>query len=383
LFFDFKKKNNSMKFIVSSGSLLKNINLINGVINTNNTIPILDNFLFELSENSLKITGSDLETTITTTLEVESSDSARAAVPSRILSDTLKTFPEQPLTFIQKEDGLMEIVSEQGNYQLALEAADDYPNTPDVEDASSTMVQAGILAEAISNTLFATGNDELRPVMTGVFFQAGNDNFKFVATDAHRLVKYTRTDLNADEPADYIMPKKPLNLLKNILSGSNDDVKVEYNKTNSRFSFQNIVLTCRLIDGKYPNYEAVIPKENPNVLTINRNMFLTSLRRVSIFSNKSTNQVRLKLSGSQLTINAEDLDFSSKAEEKLPCDYNGSDMQIGFNSKFLIEVLNNLNSDDITLEMSEPSRAGIIKPVDGLVEGEEILMLVMPVMLNA
>lgn len=372
-----------MKFIVSSGSLLKNINLINGVINTNNTIPILDNFLFELSENSLKITGSDLETTITTTLEVESSDSARAAVPSRILSDTLKTFPEQPLTFIQKEDGLMEIVSEQGNYQLALEAADDYPNTPDVEDASSTMVQAGILAEAISNTLFATGNDELRPVMTGVFFQAGNDNFKFVATDAHRLVKYTRTDLNADEPADYIMPKKPLNLLKNILSGSNDDVKVEYNKTNSRFSFQNIVLTCRLIDGKYPNYEAVIPKENPNVLTINRNMFLTSLRRVSIFSNKSTNQVRLKLSGSQLTINAEDLDFSSKAEEKLPCDYNGRDMQIGFNSKFLIEVLNNLNSDDITLEMSEPSRAGIIKPVDGLVEGEEILMLVMPVMLNA
>lgn len=372
-----------MKFIVSSGNLLKNVNLINGVINTNNTIPILDNFLFEISDNSLKITGSDLETTVTTTMEVESADSAKVAVPSRMLSDMLKTFPEQPLTFIQKEDGLMEIISEQGNYQLALESADEYPSAPEVDDASTVSIQAGILAEAISNTLFATGNDELRPVMTGVFFQAGTDNFKFVATDAHRLVKYTRTDLGAEEPADYIMPKKPLNLLKNILSGSNDDVKIEYNKINTRFTFQNIVLICRLIDGKYPSYDAVIPKENPNVLTINRNMFLTSLRRVSIFSNKATNQVRLKLAGSLLTINAEDLDFSSKAEEKLPCDYNGGDMQIGFNSKFLIEVLNNLNSDDITLEMSEPSRAGIIKPVDGLVEGEEILMLVMPVMLNA
>jgi len=372
-----------MKFIVSSSNLLKNVNLISGVINSNNTLPILDNFLFELDGNRLKITGSDLETTITTTVDVESSDSAQIAVPSRILSDTLKTFPDQPLTFIQKEDNLMEIVSEQGNYQIALEAADEYPQAPEVQDASNSTLQAGILSEAISKTLFATGNDELRPVMTGVFFQAGKDNFRFVATDAHRLVKYTRKDLKSEEAAEYIMPKKPLNLLKNILAGSNEDVTVEYNQTNTRFSFQNIVLTCRLIDGKYPNYEAVIPKENPNVLTINRNLFLTSLRRVAIFSNKTTNQVRLKLSGSSLTINAEDLDFSSKAEERLPCDYNGNDMQIGFNSKFLIEVLNNLQSDDITLEMSEPSRAGIIKPADGLEEGEEILMLVMPVMLNA
>ncbi len=372
-----------MKFIVSSSSLLKNINLISGVINSNNTLPILDNFLFELEGNQLKITGSDLETTISTVVEVESGDNAIIAVPSKILSDTLKTFPDQPLTFIQKEDNLMEIVSEQGNYQIALESAEEYPQAPEVQDASTSTLQADVLSEAISKTLFATGNDELRPVMTGVFFQAGKDNFKFVATDAHRLVKYTRKDLKADESAEYIMPKKPLNLLKNILAGNNENVTVEYNQTNTRFSFQNIVLTCRLIDGKYPNYEAVIPKENPNVLTINRNLFLTSLRRVAIFSNKTTNQVRLKLSGSSLNINAEDLDFASKAEERLPCDYNGNDMQIGFNSKFLIEVLNNLQSDDITLEMSEPSRAGIIKPVDGLEEGEEILMLVMPVMLNA
>lgn len=372
-----------MKFIVSSSNLLKNVNLISGVINTNNTLPILDNFLFELDGNQLKITGSDLETTISTTLEVESTDSSKIAIPSKILADTLKTFPEQPLTFIQKEENLMEIVSEQGNYQIALEAAEEYPHTPDIQDANVTQLKAGVLSEAISKTIFATGNDELRPVMTGVFFQAGTDNFRFVATDAHRLVKYTRTDLNSEVEAEYIMPKKPLNLLRNILSGSNDDVNVEYNETNTRFTFQNIILTCRLIDGKYPNYEAVIPKENPNVLTINRNLFLTSLRRVAIFSNKTTNQVRLKLSGSSLTINAEDVDFSSKAEERLPCDYNGSDMQIGFNSKFLIEILNNLESDDITLEMSEPSRAGIIRPVDGLEDGEDILMLVMPVMLNA
>ena len=372
-----------MKFIVSSSSLLKNVNLISGVINSNNTLPILDNFLFELDGNQLKITGSDLETTISTNVEVESEDNVKIAVPSKILLDTLKTFPDQPLTFLQKEDNLMEIVSEQGNYQIALETADEYPQAPEIQEASTSTIQAGILSEAISKTLFATGNDELRPVMTGVFFQAGKDNFKFVATDAHRLVKYTRKDLNAAEAAEYIMPKKPLNLLKNILAGSNEDLTIEYNQTNTRFSFRNIVLTCRLIDGKYPNYEAVIPKENPNVLTINRNLFLTSLRRVAIFSNKTTNQVRLKLSGSSLVINAEDLDFSSKAEERLPCDYNGNDMQIGFNSKFLIEVLNNLQSDDITLEMSEPSRAGIIKPIDGLEDGEEILMLVMPVMLNA
>src|SRR5690606_32897599 len=372
-----------MKFIVSSSSLLKNINLINGVINSSNTLPILDNFLFELDGNQLKITGSDLETTISTTVEVESSDSTQIAIPSKILADTLKTFPDQPLTFIQKEDNLLEIVSEQGNYQIAMEWAEEYPQAPEIQEAVTSTLQAGILSEAISKTLFATGNDELRPVMTGVFFQAGKDNFKFVATDAHRLVKYTRKDLQSSETTEYIMPKKPLNLLRNILAGSNEDVNIEYNQTNTRFSFQNIVLTCRLIDGKYPNYEAVIPKENPNVLTINRNMFLTSLKRVESFSSTTTNEVRLKLSDSSLNINAEDIDFSSKAEERLPCDYNGADMQIGFNSKFLIEVLNNIQSDDITLEMSEPSRAGIIKPVEGLEEGEEILMLVMPVMLNA
>lgn len=371
-----------MKFIVSSNSLAKNAGLISGVISSNNTLPILDNFLFELIDNQLKITGSDLETTISTVLEVESSENIRIAVPSKILLDTLKTFPEQPLTFLLKEDNLLEIISEQGNYQIAIENADDFPQVPPMEDLNSISFEADILSEAISRTLFATGNDELRPVMTGVLFQTNPAGFHFVATDAHRLVKYTRKDLTTAEGMEYIMPKKPLNLLKNIIGGSSDEIVIDYNKTNTRFSFNNIVLTCRLIEGKYPNYEAVIPKENPNVLTINRNLFLNSLRRASLFSNKTTNQIRLKLSGSSLTIHAEDHDFASKAEEWLPCDYNGIDMQIGFNSKFLIEILNNLQSEDITLEMSEPSRAGIIRPIDGLSEGENILMLVMPVMLN-
>ncbi len=370
-----------MKFIVASSQLQKSIQMISGVINTNNTIPILDNFLFELDHNQLKITGSDLETTVVTTLEVDSEDVESMAVPSKILLETLKTFPDQPLTFKQKEGNQLEIISEQGNYQLAYLSSEDYPELPVIEDASSTVIPSDILVEAINKTLFATGTDEHRPVMTGVFFEWDTNECKFVATDAHRLIKYTRTDIQANEKANFIMPKKPLNLIKNIFT-QGDDVTVEYNETNTKFTAGSTMLVCRLIDGKYPNYNAVIPKENPNVLTINRSLFLSSLRRVSIFASRSTHQIRLKITGNKLVLSGEDLDFSNKAEETLPCDYNGSDLQIGFNSKFLMEMLNNLQCDDITLEMSEPNRAGIIKPIDGLEEGEEVLMLVMPVMLS-
>ena len=218
--------------------------------------------------------------------------------------------------------------------------------------------------------------------MSGVFFQLNPESLIFVATDAHKLVKYERKDIRANEAAEFIMPKKPLNLLKNILSGSEDEVKIEYNDTNARFSFGNSVLICRLIDGKYPNYEAVIPRENPNKLTLDRSSFYNSVRRVSIFSSKTTHQIRLKMAGTELKISAEDLDFSNKADERLQCSYEGDDMQIGFNSRFLMEMLNHLNSNEILLEMSLPNRAGILTPVDGLEEGEEITMLVMPVMLS-
>jgi DNA polymerase-3 subunit beta len=218
--------------------------------------------------------------------------------------------------------------------------------------------------------------------MSGVFFQFSTESLTFVATDAHKLVKYQRADVSANEVAEFIMPKKPLNLLKGILSGSEEEVKVDYNDSNARFSFDNTVLICRLIDGKYPNYEAVIPKENPNKLTISRNQFLSSVRRVAIFSNKTTHQIRLKIAGAELNISAEDIDYSNKAEERLTCSYQGDDMQIGFNSRFLVEMLGNLNAEEVSLEMSLPNRAGILTPIDGLDEGEQVTMLVMPVMLN-
>jgi DNA polymerase-3 subunit beta len=219
--------------------------------------------------------------------------------------------------------------------------------------------------------------------MSGVFFQFSTEGLTFVATDAHKLVKYTRADVNASQVAEFIMPKKPLNLLKGILAGSEDEVNIEYNESNAKFTFDNSELICRLIDGKYPNYEAVIPKENPNKLSIDRTQFLNSVRRVSIFSNKTTHQIRLKIAGAELNISAEDVDYSNKAEERLTCDYQGDDMQIGFNSRFLTEMLNNLSATDVSLEMSMPNRAGILTPVDGLDDGEHITMLVMPVMLNS
>jgi len=372
-----------MKFIVSSNYLLKQLQVLGGIINNSNTLPILDNFLFELEHSKLTVSASDLETTMASTLEVESESEGSVAIPAKLLLETLKTFPEQPLTFVIEDNNTIEISSNHGKYALAYASADEFPKAISLDNASTTVISADILATAISKTIFAAGNDDLRPVMSGVFFQFSTESLTFVATDAHKLVKYSRTDVKADETAEFIMPKKPLNLLKGILAGSDDTVSIEYNDSNAKFSFENSVLICRLIDGKYPNYEAVIPKENPNHLTISRNQFLNSVRRVSIFSNKTTHQIRLKIAGAELNISAEDIDYSNKAEERLTCDYQGDDMQIGFNSRFLSEMLSNLNADDVQLEMSMPNRAGILTPIDGLDEGETVTMLVMPVMLNS
>lgn len=371
-----------MKFIVSSSYLLKQLQVLGSVINSSNTLPILDNFLFELDSNALTVSASDLETTMSATLEIDSESRGSVAVPAKLLLETLKTFPEQPLTFTVEDNNTIEISSNSGKYALAYADGDEFPKSVSLDDPSSTLVPAEVLATAVSKTIFAAGNDDLRPVMSGVFFQFSPEGLTFVATDAHKLVKYARTDVKASQVADFIMPKKPLTILKGILSTSDAEVKIEYNDSNATFSFDNYILTCRLIDGKYPNYEAVIPKENPNKLLINRTQFLSSVRRVAIFSNKTTHQIRLKIAGTELNISAEDIDYSNKAEERLTCDYQGDDMQIGFNSRFLTEMLTNLQSDEIMLEMSLPNRAGILTPVDGLDEGETVTMLVMPVMLN-
>lgn len=372
-----------MKFIVSSTYLLKQLQVLGGVINNSNTLPILDNFLFELNDSKLTVSASDLETTMSSTIDVESNSNGSIALPARLLLDTLKTFPEQPLTFIVEDNNTVEISSNYGKYALAYANGNEFPKAVTLENPSTTTITGDILATAISKTIFAAGNDDLRPVMSGVFFQFSTEGLTFVATDAHKLVKYTREDAKANQTAEFIMPKKPLNLLKSILAGSDEGVVIEYNDSNAKFTFESTELICRLIDGKYPNYEAVIPKENPNKLTIDRTQFLNSVRRVSIFSNKTTHQIRLKIAGAELNISAEDIDYSNKAEERLTCEYQGDDMQIGFNSRFLTEMLNNLNADDVQLEMSLPNRAGILTPIDGLDEGEKVTMLVMPVMLNS
>ena len=379
-----------MKFIVSSSTLLKQLQMLNGVLNTSNTLPILDNFLFEIDRGTLTISASDLETTITTHITVESKDSGNVAVPARLLIDTLKTFPEQPLTFsIDKKRLAIEISSDYGKYKITGQNGDEFPKAPSVENGQSIEMDGTILSRAISKTLFAAGNDELRPVMSGVFVQFATDGTTFVATDAHKLVRYRRMDVKATGAASFILPRKPLNLLKNILSTSEGAVRVEYNATNARFSWGiapdgsiGSTLICRLIDGKYPNSDAVIPKNNPNKLTIDTTALLGSIRRVSIFANKTTHQVRLKITGSELNISAEDLDFSNEAAERLTCAYVGDDMEIGFNSRFLVEMLTNIDSDEAIIEMSAPNRAGILLPTQKSGDAEDTLMLVMPVMLN-
>lgn len=371
-----------MKFIVNSTALLRELQKLNGVISSNNTLPILDNFLFDINSNNMTIIASDLETTMMSTISVEADVDGKITIPARILIDTLKTFSNQPLTFIVNTETFgIEMSSEMGNYKLAGQNANEFPKTPKLNGSSSTTIKGDILANAINKTLFASGNDELRPVMSGMFCELSSEQITFVATDAHKLVKHTRTDISSDKTASFILPKKPLTILKNNIS-DDADIKLEFNDTNALFTFNNITIICRLIDGKYPNYEAVIPKENPNKLTIETASLLSSIKRVSIYANKTTHQIRLKIAGSELQITSEDLDFANKAEERLPCQYEGTDMEIGFNSKFVIDMLNNIGAEQISLEMSAPNRAGIILPLDGLEEGENTLMLVMPVMLN-
>lgn len=371
-----------MNFIISSSALLRNLQSISGVLNSSNSLPILDNFLFELADGKLTISASDLENTMkTVVVPDEGKKDGRVAIPAKLLLDTLKNFADQPLAFQINENFGIEISSDYGKYKLVGQNADDFPRSLDMGDVEVLKITGEIISNAIENTLFASGNDELRPVMSGVFCQFSSEKLIFVATDAHKLVKYGRLDSTATKSADFILPKKPLNLLRQNLGGE-EEVEVSYNETTAKFVFGTIELTCRLIDGKYPNYDAVIPKLNPNVLTVDRLSFLNSIKRVSIFSNKTTHQVKLKIAGSELTISAEDLDFSNEAKERLTCSYAGDDLEIGFNSKFLMEMLNHIKTQEVILEMSEPNKAGILLPSEASNDNEEILMLVMPVMIR-
>jgi len=373
-----------MKFIISSSALLKQLQAISGVLSTNSSLPILEDFLFDVSEGQLTVLASDLDNTMITHIAVEAQESGKIAIPAKMLLESLKSFPDQPLTFnINDENFGIEISSGYGKYKLAGHDPEDFPRLPEIEDGNEFKIDASILYSGINKTIFATGNDDLRPVMSGVFMQVGSEHMTMVATDSHRLVRFRRTDITAEVEASFILPKKPLNLLKSLLGYADSSVTVKFNAKNASFDFDQFNLICRLIEGRYPNYEAVIPKENPFKLTMNRQDLISSLRRVAIFSSRSTNQVKLNIQGSELQLTAEDLDFSNSAAERLTCQYEGEDMEIAFNSKFITEMLSNMDSESVNLNMSAPNRAGILLPEASVKDkDEDLLMLVMPVMLN-
>lgn len=375
-----------MKFVVSSTELLNHLQAVSRVINTKNTLPILDNFLFQLEKNELVITASDLESTMITRIHLENvSGEGSIAVPARILTDSLKEFSEQPLTFDINMDTLAVVInSENGKFSVVGQKGGEYPQIPVIREdkKSSVRLNGEVLMQGISKTLFATADDELRPVMNGIFIELHSDSISFVASDAHKLVRYKRTDVSPDSEASFILPKKPAGLLKNVLGREKNDVMLEFDDKNAFFTLTNYKLICRLVEGNYPNYAAVIPTNNPNKLTVDRVDFYNSLRRVSVFSNPASNLVKLQLASNQVTVSAQDIDFSISAYEKVKCQFDGDSMEIGFKSVFLIEILSNLSSQEVIIELSDPSRAGILIPAEKENENEDVLMLLMPMMIN-
>jgi DNA polymerase-3 subunit beta len=375
-----------MKFIVSSSVLLKQLSAINGVVATNPIVPILENFLFKLEDDILTVTASDLQTTMITNIAVESSEKGAIAIPAKLLLDTLRGLPEQPITFnVNTETFGTEILTDNGRYKLSGENPIDFPKIPTVNRSLTVELSSDALLSAINNTVFATSTDDLRPAMTGVYLQLTAESATFVATDGHRLIRYRRTDISSPSDSSMIIPRKALTLLKASLPEA-APVKAEFSQSNASFTFAgspagSTQMICRLIDERFPDFENAIPTNNPNIMTIGRTDILNSLKRIMIYANRTTHQIRLSLKTNALTISAEDLDYSNEANEKLLCDYDGDALEIGFNAKFLTEMLNNLSAKMLSFEMSAPNRAGLIIPADKE-EHEDILMLVMPVMLN-
>lgn len=372
-----------MKFVVSSSELLKTLSSISGVITPNPLVPILENFLFELDKTLLTVTASDLQTIMIADLVVDSEESVSVAIPAKLLMETVRSLPEQPISVnVNNETFGIEITTSNGRFKIAGENPMDFPKAPQVNRSFNIELDSHILAAAINNTLFATSSDDLRPAMAGVYIDINEESTTFVATDGHRLIRYRREDIKSPTPTTMILPRKALNLIKTSLPSETVPVITEFSNSNAFFSFKNIKLICRLIDERYPDYENVIPKVNPNTMVIERAKFLSSLKRIAIFSNKTTHQIRLKIASNELTISAEDLDYSNEAVEKIECEYTGEEMEIGFNAKFLAEMLGNISSPSITLQLSMPNRAGLIIPSEKE-QNEDILMLVMPVMLNS
>lgn len=373
-----------MKFIVSSSALLSRLQTIGRVINSKNTLPILDNFLFEIQDNLLTITGSDSETTLITTLElIECDSNARFCINAKTIQDSMKEIVEQPLSFEINIDNMeIKATYQNGHFNIIGKSAEEYPefNTP-TEDMNTLSMPAATLFGGINRCLFATGDDEIRPIFNGIFFDLQPDSVTFVATDSRKLVRNKNFNIKSEQPASFTLPKKPANILKNMLPKESGDVTIHFSDRNAQFAMESSKLICRLIEGRYPNYNSVIPQNNPFRATIDRLTMLSALKRVLVFSNQSSALIKLHLENNLLVVSGQDIDYSTSAEENVSCEYDGAPINIGFKGTFLIDILNNIASNNIIIELADPSRAGVIIPAEQE-EGEDLLMLSMPMMLN-
>jgi DNA polymerase III subunit beta len=372
-----------MKFIVSSGNLLKKLSSISGLIGPSASTPIIEQFKLHIKQDVLEATATDGQSTMVVTVPVQSKEEAVICVDPKLVLGYLKMLGEQPLTFdINTKDYGVVITSDEGKYRMPGENAIAYPSLPKIENSTSFSMPSSRLLSGISNTVFAVGNDEMRQAMTGVYFEMSKTNITFVATDAHRLVRYMIAGIDCKGEEGIIVPRKPLSVLKGLLQNDDSALQVAYNKSFIFVEDANMKLYSSLINGKYPDYKVVIPRENPFLLTANRDELLHALRRVLVFANKTTNQVVLKISGSELRIDAQDIDFSLEGHESMACSFTGGDLEISFNGKFLQELLSNLVSEEIHVELSTSSRAGILKPAQNA-DDEDLLMLLMPLMLGS
>ena len=373
-----------MKFTISSSKLFSQLQAVSRVINNKNSLPILDDVLFDLVGNELKLTASAGETTIRTSIEVDGVEgSGKVASAAKLLLETLKEFSEQPLAFtIDENNFAVSMVSQNGTYSFVGVNGNEYPEMPGAEmGARELAIPANVLQSAIEKTIFATADDDLRPVMNGIFFDIAEDKVTMVATDAHRLVRYSNTGVKPGVAASFILPKKPASLLKNLLAKEENEVKVTFGAKNARFEFGSTIIVCRQIEGRFPNYNAVIPQSNQNIVTVDRQTIINACKRVAVFANNGTAQLRLTLTENSIKISAQDIDFSTSAEETITCDYNGTPMAIGFKAPFLIDLLGSITSADVLLKLADPARAGLLLPAENE-ENEDVLMLLMPMLLN-
>ena len=373
-----------MRFTLSSSALSSKLNMLAKVIGSKNSLPILDCFLFQVANGEMTITASDSDNVIKSTIALtESQGEGEFCVPNRVILDALKELPEQPLSFdVDTDTYAIKIVYQNGLYNFTGQNADEYPRTQSMNDACTTLtLPTTVLIDNISRSLFATANDELRPVMNGIYFDFTPEALAIVASDGHKLVRNKNFTIKSDTPASFNLPKKPASLLKNILSKDGDDATIKFDDRSAEIQFSDGVMRCRLIDGRYPNYNSVIPTNNPCQVTVDRKALQSALRRVLPFASESSQLIRFHIEMGRFEVSSEDIDFSTSAKEQLSCDYAGSPMSIGFKGSSLMEILGNLTSDNIILQLADPSRAGIIVPAEQP-ENEDVLMLIMPMLLN-